>query len=68
MGESSGDLLDMVSHEHGRRGGGIGGELGEAADQVLTPAEIEPSGRLIEQEQSRFGEQRASQLDPLSLP
>ena len=55
MGESSGDLLDVVSDEHGRRRGRIGGELGEAADQVLTPAEIEPSGRLVEQQQSGFG-------------
>src|SRR5258708_36951712 len=42
-------------------------EPGDPAQHVLAAAEVEPCGRLVEQQQLRVGHQRAGYLHPLAL-
>ena len=59
VGEATRDLLDVVGDEHGRRRGRVVGEVGEAGDEVFAGPEVEPGGRLVEQDETR-GRPRAS--------
>ena len=65
--KSGGHLLDVVGHQDQRRGGEVGGELAEAAHEVLAPAEVEAGGRLVEQHQLGVGHQRPGDLHALAL-
>ena len=67
VGEAVGDLLDVVGDEDRRRGGRVRGDVAEPADQVVAGGEVQPGGRLVEQQQARVGHQGAGQLDPLAL-
>jgi hypothetical protein len=67
VGEAVGHLFDMVGDQHHHRRLGIAGQLGEAPQQVLPPAQVEPGGRLVEQQQLGVGHQRPGDLHPLAL-
>ena len=61
------DLLDVVGDEDQRRRLHVGGELAEAAHEVLAASEVEAGGRLVEQHELRVGHERPGDLDPLAL-
>src|SRR6266702_1828717 len=67
VGEAVGYLFDMVGDQHHHRRLGIAGQLGEPPQQVLAAAQVEPRGRLVEQQQLRVGHQRPGDLHPLAL-
>src|SRR5882672_3962575 len=67
MCEAGWDLVDMVRDEHDGRRGRVVRQLREAPDEILAPAEVESGGRLVEQEETGLGHQRAGQLDALAL-
>ena len=50
VGEAGRDLLGVVGDENGRRGVEGGGEVGQPGDERLPAAEVEPGGRLVEEE------------------
>src|SRR6266568_4600049 len=64
VGEAVGYLFDMVGDQHHHRRLGIAGQLGEPPQQVLAAAQVEPRGRLVEQQQLRVGHQRPGDLRP----
>ena len=51
MRESRRNLVHVVCDQDGRRCLRMGGEVREQADEVFSAAEVEPSGRLVEQQQ-----------------
>ncbi len=55
MGEADRDLLDVVGDEHRGRRRRIGGQIGESGDEVFAPGEVEPGGRLVEQQEAGSG-------------
>ena len=61
------ELLDVVGDQHRRRRVGVGGEPGQAAQEVLAAAEVHAGGGLVEQQQLGVGHQRAGDLHPLAL-
>lgn len=67
MRDAVGHFVDMVRHHHERWTVGVGGEIGEGVNQLFTAAEIEPSRRLVEQDDLGIVHQRAGQQDPLLL-
>src|SRR5712691_8249424 len=67
VGEAVGHLFDMVGDQHQDRKLGIAGQLAQPPQQVLAAAQVEPGGRLVEQQQLRVGHQRPGDLHPLAL-
>ena len=49
------NLLDVVGDQHRRRGVRVGGQRREPVEQVLTATEVQPGGRLVQQQQLRVG-------------
>ena len=47
--------------------GGVGGQRRQRGDEVLAPAEVEPGGGLVEEQQLGVDHQRPRDLDPLAL-
>ncbi len=67
VGEARRDLLDVVGDQDGRRRVGVEGEHGQGRDEVLTTAEVQPGGRLVEQQELGVGHQGTRDLDALAL-
>lgn len=65
MRDHAGDLLDVVHGEHGRAAVARGGL--DRADEQLTGGQVEPGGRLVEQEELGVGDERPRDQDPLPL-
>src|ERR1700722_8578164 len=68
VGEAVRDLFHVVGDQHHHRRLGVAGELGEAAQQVLTAAQVQARGRLVEQQQLGVGHHGPGDLNPLALP
>jgi hypothetical protein len=62
-----GDLLDVVGDQGDRRGVRVGGQVGQAADEVLAGAQVEAGRGLVEQQQLGVGHEGAGDLDALAL-
>jgi len=55
-----------VRHQYECRRVRVGGQLGQPANQILPPAQVEPGRRLVEQQQLGAVGKRAVKLDPLA--
>ena len=67
MAETGRDLLDVVGHQHQRRGVGVGGQIGQPRNKFLAAAEVEPGGGLVEQQQFGIGHQRSGDQDAFAF-
>ena len=65
--EVLGHLLDVVRDQDDHRRLRVGGQRGDPPEQVLAAAQVQPGGRLVEQQQLGVGHQRPGDLDPLAL-
>ena len=67
VGESRGDLFEVVGDQH--HGGGflVVGQFAQARHQVLAAGKVQPGPGLVEQEQFRVGHQRAGDLHALAF-
>ncbi|MPM43750.1 hypothetical protein SDC9_90427 [bioreactor metagenome] len=68
VGDARRDLLHMVGHHDAGGCRRVGGEVAQQGHQLLPAAEVEPGGRLVEQEQLRVDHQATGDLDALALP
>ena len=50
--EPRGNLLDVMGDQHQSRRIGVGGQIGQAGDQIFPAAEVQAGGGLVEQPRS----------------
>ena len=67
VSETGRDLLHMVRHQDRCRGVRIHRQRRQRRDEVLSAAEIQSGGRLVEQQQLGVGHQCPGDLDPLAF-
>ena len=61
------DFLEVVGDKHDGGSGVVAGQFAEAVHQILASAQVQPGGRLVQQQQFGVGHERAGDLDALAL-
>ena len=67
MTEPRGNLLDVMGDQHQSRRIGVGGQIGQAGDQILPATEVQAGGGLVEQQKFGIGHQRPRDQHPLAF-